>query len=111
MHTLLFILLATVSVFGQSVTTGKQLWEQKKYAEARKQLLAIKKDSKDYAVAQYYLGRVAFDEKKYDEAEAFLKLPLMPTIKWPTIIYGMATRWAPLLPMPIYLSKLRSAPK
>lgn len=73
MYTLLFILLATVSVFGQSVTTGKQLWEQKKYTEARKQLLAIKKDSKDYAAAQYYLGRVAFDEKKYDEAEAFFE--------------------------------------
>ncbi|MBX2897442.1 MAG: tetratricopeptide repeat protein [Cyclobacteriaceae bacterium] len=73
MRTLLIILFATVSVFGQSVTTGKQLWEQKKYAEARKQLLAIKKDSKDYAAAQYYLGRVAFDEKKYDEAEDFFE--------------------------------------
>jgi tetratricopeptide (TPR) repeat protein len=73
MRTLLFILFATVSAFGQSVTTGKQLWEQKKYAEARKQLLAIKKDSKDYAAAQYYLGRVAFDEKKYDEAEDFFE--------------------------------------
>lgn len=73
MRTLLFILLATASVFGQSVITGKQLWEQKKYVEARKQLLAIKKDNKDYAAAQYYLGRVAFDEKKYDEAEEFFE--------------------------------------
>lgn len=73
MRTLLFILFATVSVFGQSVITGKQLWEQKKYAEARKQLLAIKKDNKDFAAAQYYLGRVAFDEKKYDEAEEFFE--------------------------------------
>jgi tetratricopeptide (TPR) repeat protein len=73
MRTLLFILFATVSVFGQSVITGKQLWEQKKYAEARKQLLAIKKDNKDFAAAQYYLGRVAFDEKKYDDAEEFFE--------------------------------------
>jgi len=73
MRTLLIILFATVSVFGQSVTTGKQLWEQKKYAEARKQLLAIKKDNKDFAAAQYYLGRVAFDEKKYDDAEEFFE--------------------------------------
>ncbi|MBX2915445.1 MAG: tetratricopeptide repeat protein [Cyclobacteriaceae bacterium] len=73
MRALLFILISTVSAFGQSVTTGKQLWEQKKYAEARKQLLAIKKDNKDFAAAQYYLGRVAFDEKKYDEAEEFFE--------------------------------------
>lgn len=73
MRTLLLILLATVSSLSQSVTTGKQLWEQKKYAEARKQLLAIKKDNKEFASAQYYLGRVAFDEKKYDEAEEFFE--------------------------------------
>lgn len=73
MRTLLLLLLATISAFGQSVTTGKQLWEQKKYAEARKQLLAIKKDNKDFAAAQYYLGRVAFDEKKYDDAEEFFE--------------------------------------
>jgi len=73
MRTLLFLLLTSISTLGQSVTTGKQLWEQKKYSEARKQLLAIKKDSKDFAAAQYFLGRVAFDEKKYDEAEEFFE--------------------------------------
>lgn len=73
MRVLLFILLASVSAFSQSVITGKQFWEQKKYEEARKQLLAIKKDSKDFAAAQYYLGRVAFDEKKYSDAEVFFE--------------------------------------
>ncbi|MBX2899345.1 MAG: tetratricopeptide repeat protein [Cyclobacteriaceae bacterium] len=73
MRTLLLILFATIPVFSQSVTTGKQLWEQKKYAEARTQLGVIKKDNKDYAAAQYYLGRIAFDEKKYDEAEDFFE--------------------------------------
>jgi tetratricopeptide (TPR) repeat protein len=73
MRILFLLLFTTVSVFGQSITTGKQLWEQKKYPEARKQLLAIKKDSKDFAAAQYYLGRVAFDETNYDEAEEFFE--------------------------------------
>jgi tetratricopeptide (TPR) repeat protein len=73
MRILLFMFLATFSAFSQSVSTGKQLWEQKKYADARKQLLAIKKDNKDFATAQYYLGRIAFDEKKYDEAEEFFE--------------------------------------
>jgi tetratricopeptide (TPR) repeat protein len=64
--------------FGQSVTTGKQLWEQKKYAEARKQLLAINlKDSGHKTMRccsiMTYLGRIAFDEKKYDEAEDFFE--------------------------------------
>jgi tetratricopeptide (TPR) repeat protein len=73
MRILLFMFLATFSAFSQSVSTGKQLWEQKKYADARKQLSAIKKDNKDFATAQYYLGRIAFDEKKYDEAEEFFE--------------------------------------
>ncbi|MCW5911431.1 MAG: tetratricopeptide repeat protein [Cyclobacteriaceae bacterium] len=73
MRSLLVLLFATVTTFGQSVIQGKALWEQKKYDEARRQLSAIKKDSKDYAAAQYYLGRIAFDEKKYDEAEDFFE--------------------------------------
>jgi tetratricopeptide (TPR) repeat protein len=60
-------------VFGQSLTSGKQLWEQKKYAEARQQLIQVKKEHKEYAAARYYLGRISYDEKKYDEAEEFFE--------------------------------------
>jgi tetratricopeptide (TPR) repeat protein len=36
-------------------------------------LLAIADDQKDYADAQYYLGRISFNAKAYDDAEEFFE--------------------------------------
>lgn len=69
----IFMFLLHGMVFGQTVDKAKKLYEEKKPAEAKKLLNAVKEDNKEFAAAQYYLGRIAFDEKKYDEAEEFFE--------------------------------------
>lgn len=59
---------------GQSIVEkARKLYEEKKLAEAEKLLTPIDDDDKDYAAAQYYLGRIAFDQKKYDDAADFFE--------------------------------------
>jgi tetratricopeptide (TPR) repeat protein len=68
---ILTLLLITVPLFlnGQSkVEKAKALYENKKYEEASKLLKGVLKNDKDYAAAQYYLGRLSYDAKKYDDA-------------------------------------------
>ena len=62
-------LLLPLIVNGQSVIDkAKSLYESKKYPEAIKLLEDVDDDSKEYAAAQYYLGRIAFDKKDFDDA-------------------------------------------
>lgn len=69
----IFMFLLHGMVFGQTVDKAKKLYEEKKPTEAKKLLNTIKEDNKQYAAAQYYLGRMAFDEEKYDDAEEFFE--------------------------------------
>jgi tetratricopeptide (TPR) repeat protein len=55
------------------IESAKKLFEERKFAEASKILTPIKNDSPDYAEAQFYLGRIAFEAKKYDEAEDYFE--------------------------------------
>lgn len=57
-----------LSAYGQASEQGKRLYEQKKYADAIAVLEKVDEDDADYAAAQYYLGRIAFDQKNYDDA-------------------------------------------
>jgi tetratricopeptide (TPR) repeat protein len=71
---LMVLLFSSVGLFGQTaVNRGKALYESKKYEEAEKILEAIPKKTSDYAAAQYYLGRIAFDKKEYDDAVDYFK--------------------------------------
>ncbi|MCU0468975.1 MAG: tetratricopeptide repeat protein [Arcicella sp.] len=55
------------------ITSVKDLIEAKKYDEARKSLKSIPDTHPDYVQAEYYLGKIAMGENKYDEAaEHFL---------------------------------------
>lgn len=49
------------------------MYEEKNYPEAIKVLNAIVDEHVSYAAAQFYLGRIAFDQKKYEEAVDFFK--------------------------------------
>lgn len=70
----LFFLLLSFSVLGQSaVDKGKILYEAKKYDEAEKILKGISEKSVDYPAAQYYLGRLSFDKKEYDDAAEYFE--------------------------------------
>ena len=63
------ILITPFLSFGQTtLEKAKLLYEARKYADAEKSLKLIGEKSADYAAARYYLGRVSFDKKEYDDA-------------------------------------------
>lgn len=66
-------LAASLQAFSQTsaVDKAKALYEAKKYEEAIKVLMPVDEDHTNYGAAQYYLGRIAFDQKRYDDAEEF----------------------------------------
>jgi tetratricopeptide (TPR) repeat protein len=71
---LLFLLLFPLCAVAQhSVEQGRKLYEQKKYSEAVAALKAVKEDQPDFAAARYYLGRVAFDQKEFDDAADYFE--------------------------------------
>lgn len=72
---IVFFLLSSLNLFGQSlIDRGKPLYEAKKYQEAEKIFKAVPEKTSDYAKAQYYLGRIAFDQKNYDDASDYFKI-------------------------------------
>lgn len=56
------------ALFCQVVQKAKTLYENGKPDEAAKILEGVDDDSKEYAEAQFYLGRIAFDKKNLDDA-------------------------------------------
>lgn len=73
MRILLIVLFVPGILFAQTVEKARQLYEQQKPTEARRILLTVKTESKEFAAAQYYLGRVAYDAKEYDQAEEYFE--------------------------------------
>ncbi|MFM9837325.1 MAG: tetratricopeptide repeat protein [Cyclobacteriaceae bacterium] len=68
------LLLLSISALGQTkIEQAKTLFEQSKYDQVKKMLAPIGEKDGDYAASQYYLGRVAFEEKKYDDAQDFFE--------------------------------------
>jgi len=71
---ILLLVLLTSNVFAQNtIDKAKKLWEAKNNTEAKNILTAIDEDSKDYAAAQYYLGRISFDEGNFEDASEFFE--------------------------------------
>jgi tetratricopeptide (TPR) repeat protein len=71
-----FSLVAIISqtALGQTnIDQAKKLLDDKKYAELEKILSPIDDDNRDYAAAQYYLGRAAFAQKHYDDAADYFE--------------------------------------
>lgn len=52
---------------------AKKLYEEKNLTECVKLLKTIDDDAPDYAAAQYYLGRAAFDEKNFEDAADYFE--------------------------------------
>lgn len=63
-----FILVSVTTFAQSSVDKGKVFYEAKKYPEAENVFKSIGDRATDYAAAQYYLGRIAFDKKEYEDA-------------------------------------------
>jgi tetratricopeptide (TPR) repeat protein len=70
---LLILLISTQAIAQSNIEKAKKLWESKNTSEAKKILSTIEDDNKDYATAQFYLGRIAIDEGKFDDAEGFFE--------------------------------------
>lgn len=71
--TLLLLCLPLLSNAQSALEKAKAHYENKKYAEASKLLDGISSKDKDYAAARYYLGRIAFDAKEYDDAAEYFE--------------------------------------
>jgi tetratricopeptide (TPR) repeat protein len=70
----LMLIVTSVAAFGQSaVDRGKALFDEKHYDAAVKLLEQVDEGNPDYAEARYYLGRIAFDQKKFEEAADYFE--------------------------------------
>jgi tetratricopeptide (TPR) repeat protein len=68
------LLLISTRAFSQSIVDrGKELYEGKRPDEAAKLFTGVNEDHPDYATARYYLGRIAFDRKAFDDAVDFFE--------------------------------------
>jgi tetratricopeptide (TPR) repeat protein len=71
---LTLVLLISLAASAQSpVERARKLFEENKPVEARSILLTVKDSDKEYASAQYYLGRIAIQENKMDDAEDYFE--------------------------------------
>jgi tetratricopeptide (TPR) repeat protein len=69
-----FLLVSAGNSFAQSkLEQAKNFYEQNKPEQVKKLLNTVGEKDADYAAAQYYLGRVAFDEKNYDDASDYFE--------------------------------------
>lgn len=69
----LFYLLP-VALLGQpAAERGRQLFEKHNFTEAIPVLKSVDEDDASYASAQYYLGRIAFEQKEYDDAAEYFE--------------------------------------
>ena len=73
MRLIIVLLFISFSISAQPVERAKNLFQNQKGAEAKKLLLTVKDTNKEYADAQYWLGRIAFEEKNYDDAEEYFE--------------------------------------
>ncbi len=73
MRLILLLICVSQLVFAQQVEKAIKLIEAKNAPEAKKILGGIKKSDKEYAAAQFWLGRISYDEKKYEHVESFFE--------------------------------------
>lgn len=71
--TLLLCLLALSAQAQTFSEKASKMLQDKKYSELKNSASGIKKGDKDYAEAQYFLGRLAFIEEKWDDASEYFE--------------------------------------
>lgn len=116
-HTLFLILLPVACAMGQSgVDRGRQLYEAKKFAEAITALKAVTEDEADFARAQYFLGRVAFDQKRFEDAADYFEEAteakggnVAEYFSWLGDSYGTIARDANVIRQGILAPKMKAA--
>jgi tetratricopeptide (TPR) repeat protein len=97
------------------IDQARSLYEAKKYEEAKKLLTPIKEGTEDYAAAQYYLGRIAFDQDNLDDAQDYFEEAVDANDKvadyhnWLGDTYGSIARDANPIKQGILAPKMKSA--
>lgn len=69
----LILLISSQAIAQTNIEKAKKLWDSKNNSEAKKILSAIDSDNKDYAAAQYYLGRISASENNFEEASDYFE--------------------------------------
>lgn len=111
----LLLFLPLVCLGQTTIDQAKTLFEAKKYEDAKKILKPIKSSDKQYADAQYYLGRIAFIEKDLDDAEDYLEEAIDANDKvaeyhyWMGNIAGTAIRDANVLKQAALAGNIRDS--
>lgn len=67
--------LTMITGFGQTprIDEARKLYESRRLPEALAIVNKVTEGDKDYAAAQYWLGRIAFDERRFDDAAEFFE--------------------------------------
>ncbi len=66
-------LLLSFTLFSQDLEKGIKLYKEGKLDAAKSSLKPIRSKDSSYEKAQYYLGRIAFDQNKYGDAVDYFK--------------------------------------
>jgi tetratricopeptide (TPR) repeat protein len=74
-HCVFILSLFALNGFGQSpiIEQARKLYESKKYPDVVKLLSTIEDEDRDYAAAQYWMGRATFDQKNYNDAQEYFE--------------------------------------
>ncbi len=114
--TAFFLLLSVATGFAQSkLEQAKTFYEQGKPDQVKKLLNTIGEKDADYAAARYYLGRVAFDEKNYDDASDYFEEAVDANDKvadyhnWLGNTYGTIAQDANMLKQGMLAPKMKKA--
>jgi tetratricopeptide (TPR) repeat protein len=112
---LILLAFLPTALFAQTLQKAKTLYETGKPAEAVKLLEAINEESKEYAEAQFYLGRIAYDKKEYDDASDYFEEATEANEKnslyfeWLGNTYGMIARDANVMRQGFLAPKMKDA--
>jgi tetratricopeptide (TPR) repeat protein len=117
MKNALLLVFLTFSAIAQTskIDQALALYEAKKYEEAKKILIPVKEGSSEYASAQYYLGRIAFDQNNLEDAQDYFEEAVDANDKvadyhnWLGNTYGSIARDANPIKQGILAPKMKSA--
>jgi tetratricopeptide (TPR) repeat protein len=93
----------------------KKLVEEKNYDVAKKLLSPVENKDKDYALAQYYMGIIAYRQKMYDEAADYFEEAIEYNDKmadcynWLGNTYGTIAQYSNLLIQGYLAPKMKNA--
>jgi tetratricopeptide (TPR) repeat protein len=88
------LLICYFPLYSQSVVDkARVLYEARKYDESIRLLKTVGEKDATYAASQYYLGRIAYDQKDYDAAEEYLEEAIDVNPNVADYHYWLATVW------------------